>query len=337
MKLLITGVAGFIGTNFIKYYLKKYDNREIIGLDNLTYAGNVESISQLEKLYEDRFLFVKGDIRDSELVNNLFQNHIIDGVINFAAESHVDRSISDPEIFLQTNILGTFNLLNTAMKYWREDGEWAKDKKFLQISTDEVYGSLGEEGLFTEQTPIDPHSPYSASKASADHLVNAFHDTYGMPTNITRCSNNYGYYQYPEKLIPVIIKKALNHEKIPIYGDGLNIRDWLFVEDHCIAIDLVYETGKISDCYNIGSNNEITNLSLTEAILHILKEKTGDNSITKNLINFVEDRPGHDRRYGIDSSKIAKLGWKPLTTFEQGLEITIEWYLQNRDYLTSND
>jgi dTDP-glucose 4,6-dehydratase len=196
---------------------------------------------------------------------------------------------------------------------------------------------LGEEGLFTEQTPIDPHSPYSASKASADHLVNAFHDTYGMPTNITRCSNNYGYYQYPEKLIPVIIKKALNHKKIPIYGDGLNIRDWLFVEDHCIAIDLVYETGKISDCYNIGGNNEITNLSLTEAILQILKEKTGDNSITKNLINFVEDRPGHDRRYGIDSSKIAKLGWKPLTTFEQGLEITIEWYLQNRDYLTSND
>ena len=358
MTLLVTGVAGFIGSNFVYYYLRRHPERKIIGLDNLTYAGNLDNLSKLTEKERKRFTFIKGDICDTELIESIFNEQEIDGVINFAAESHVDRSIHDPQIFLKTNILGTQVLLDAAKKHWQRENGWkgiedpensaevensnstnlpsSKTAKFLQISTDEVYGALGPTGFFTEKTPLDPHSPYSASKASADLIVKAYHDTYGMPINITRCSNNYGPYQFPEKLIPLIINNALNHKPLPVYGDGRQIRDWLYVEDHCRAIDMVFDNGKSGEVYNIGGHNERENIYIVKRIIEILSEKTGDSKINESLIKNVTDRLGHDRRYGIDPSKItSELGWKPTIVFDEGIEMTIYWYLNNRAWVDS--
>jgi dTDP-glucose 4,6-dehydratase len=332
MTILITGVAGFIGSNFVYYYLKNHKNAKIIGLDNLTYAGNLNNLSDLNE--KERFTFIKGDICDIDLIKKIFEENEITGVINFAAESHVDRSIHDPQIFLKTNILGTQILLDVAKSNWYINNEWKKNVKFLQISTDEVYGSLGKEGLFSEKTPLDPHSPYSASKTSADLIVKAYHDTYGIPINITRCSNNYGPYQFPEKLIPLMINNALNHKDLPVYGDGKQIRDWIYVTDHCKAIDLVFNKAKSGETYNIGGNCEKENIIIVKTIIQILQEKTNDNKINETLIKHVKDRLGHDRRYAIDSSKIKKdLGWIPETKFEDGINLTINWYLNNKNWL----
>jgi len=334
MKILVTGCAGFIGSNFLYYYLEKYKDRTIIGLDKLTYAGNLKNLDNLSDEQKARFKFIKGDICNSELVEYIFQQYEIDGVINFAAESHVDRSILDPQIFLKTNVLGTQVLLDVAKKYWYKDGRWKEGKKFLQISTDEVYGTLGKTGYFTETTPLAPRSPYSASKASADLIVMAYHETYGMPVNITRCSNNYGPYQFPEKLIPLMITNALEHKELPVYGDGKQIRDWLYVEDHCKAIDLVFEKAKPGQIYNIGGNNEKENISIVKKVIEILREMTNDEGINEGLIKHVKDRPGHDRRYAIDASKIKQeLGWEPEVEFEEGLRKTIKWYLENRQWV----
>jgi len=335
MKLLITGVAGFIGSNFLYYYLDKYPDREIIGIDKLTYAGNVENWNNLSEDQKLRFTFIKGDINNFELLRKIFETYKdIDGVINFAAESHVDRSIDNPQIFLQTNILGTHTLLEICKKYWCHNEEWIENKKFLQISTDEVYGSLGATGAFTEKTPLDPHSPYSASKASADLIVKAYFDTYRMPINITRCSNNYGPYQFPEKLIPLMIQNALNHKNLPIYGDGNQVRDWIYVTDHCRAIDLVFEKGKIGEIYNIGAQNERKNIYVVRKIISYLSEKTKDTKINETLIKHVKDRLGHDRRYAIDISKIKnELNWYPTIDFEEGIQLTIDWYLENEKWL----
>ena len=334
MNILVTGVAGFIGSNFVYYYLDKYKNRNIIGVDLLTYAGNISNLSNLNDDQKNRFHFYKGDINNSEFVQQIFKKHHIDGVINFAAESHVDKSIENPQIFLMTNILGTCSLLELCKKNWFNGNIWENNKKFLQISTDEVYGSLGSEGSFSEKTPLDPRSPYSASKASADLLVKAYHDTYGMPINITRCSNNYGPYQFPEKLIPLMIQRALKYESLPIYGDGKQVRDWIHVKDHCTSIDLVLENGKKGEVYNVGSNNEIENLELVNFILSYLSEKTGSRKINPDLIKHVEDRLGHDKRYAVDSSKIiTELKWQPEIDFETGIKKTIDWYLNNRVWL----
>ncbi|NUU97771.1 dTDP-glucose 4,6-dehydratase [Marinitoga sp. 1138] len=335
MNILVTGVAGFIGSNFVYYYLEKYKDRKIIGLDKLTYAGNLENLEKLTPEQKERFIFIKGDINNTELLEYIFETYKIEGIINFAAESHVDRSIHDPQIFLKTNVLGTQTLLNVAKKYWQKDTQKFKEGvKFLQVSTDEVYGSLGPTGYFTEKTPLDPHSPYSASKASADLIVKAYHDTYKMPINITRCSNNYGPYQFPEKLIPLMINNALNHKELPVYGDGKQIRDWLYVTDHCRAIDLVFEKGKNGEVYNIGGHNEKENIYIVKKIIEILREKTGDKQINENLITHVKDRLGHDRRYGIDPTKIKEeLGWEPEIMFDEGIEKTIEWYLNNKEWM----
>ncbi|MCZ0756856.1 dTDP-glucose 4,6-dehydratase [Anoxybacillus sp. J5B_2022] len=315
MKVLITGGAGFIGSNFVNYMVKKYPNYQIINLDALTYAGNLENVKEVEN--EPNYRFVKGDITNRELVESLFAEGV-DAVVNFAAESHVDRSIADPGIFIKTNVQGTQVLLDAAKKYGV--------KKYIQISTDEVYGTLGETGYFTETTPLAPNSPYSASKAGADLLVRAYHETYGLPVNITRCSNNYGPYHFPEKLIPLMIINALNNQPLPVYGDGLNVRDWLHVEDHCSAIDLVLHHGKNGEVYNVGGNNERTNIEVVKAILRYLNKP-------ESLITFVEDRLGHDRRYAIDATKIREeLGWQPKYTFEEGLKQTINWYLENRSW-----
>jgi len=315
MKVLITGGAGFIGSNFVNYMVKKYPNYQVINLDALTYAGNLENVKEVEN--EPNYQFVKGDITNRELVESLFAEGV-DAVVNFAAESHVDRSITDPGVFVRTNIQGTQVLLDAAKKYGV--------KKYIQISTDEVYGTLGETGYFTETTPLAPNSPYSASKAGADLLVRAYYETYGLPVNITRCSNNYGPYHFPEKLIPLMIINALNDRPLPVYGDGLNIRDWLHVEDHCVAIDLVLHHGKNGEVYNIGGNNERTNIEVVKAILRYLNKP-------ESLITFVEDRLGHDRRYAIDATKIREeLGWRPKYTFEEGLKKTIDWYLENRSW-----
>ena len=331
MKILVTGVAGFIGSNFVNYYLNKYKERELVGLDSLTYAGNVENFSSLSQNQADRFIFIKGDINDLKFITKIFEKYDIHGVINFAAESHVDRSIEDPQIFLKTNILGTQTLMDVSKKNWCKDENWIVNRKFLQVSTDEVYGSLGPTGFFKEKTPLDPHSPYAASKAAADLIVKAYYDTFNMPINITRCSNNYGPYQFPEKLIPLMITNALNHDILPIYGDGKQIRDWIHVRDHCRAIDLVYENGKSGEVYNVGGNNERENLTLVIKIITYLNEKTGDKEISKNLIKHVKDRLGHDKRYSIDSTKIkSELGWEPLIPFEKGIEETIDWYLKNK-------
>ena len=331
---LVTGCAGFIGTTFVHYMLKRYTDIRIINLDALTYAGNLENLKDLED--DPRHIFIHGSICDAFLVARLIADYDPDYIINFAAESHVDRSIANPEIFVTTNVMGTVNLLQRAKEAWYDAGQktWKTGKKYVQVSTDEVYGTLGAEGFFTETTPINPHSPYSSSKASADHFVKAFHDTYGMPVNITRCSNNYGQYQFPEKLIPLMINNAKNHKALPVYGDGMQIRDWLFVEDHCKAIDMVATGGKVGEVYNVGGHNERPNIFIVRTIIKQLSERLGDPEINEGLIKHVEDRLGHDRRYGIDPSKIkADLGWYPETTFEVGIVKTIEWYLENQTWM----
>ena len=337
MKILVTGAAGFIGSNFVYYYLSRYPERTIIGVDNLSYAGNLENLSSLSPDQKSRFIFEKADITDPDQIKKVFSEYPIDGIINFAAETHVDRSIHDPQVFLKTNILGTHVLLDAAKKTWHtKDGGWKEGKKFLQVSTDEVYGSLGPTGYFTETTPLDPHSPYSASKASADFVVKAYHDTYGMPVNITRCSNNYGPWQFPEKLIPLLITNVLSHKEIPVYGDGKQIRDWLYVEDHCRAIDLVFESGKVGETYNIGGNNEQENIVIIKKILHLLHDITSDPRIDESLITHVKDRLGHDRRYAIDASKIQKdLNWKQKVPFDEGIERTVRWYLDHREWMAN--
>ncbi|MDQ0660065.1 dTDP-glucose 4,6-dehydratase [Paenibacillus sp. W2I17] len=317
MKLLVTGGAGFIGSNFVMYMLEQYPDYEIINVDALTYAGNLENLKSLEA--NKRHTFVKADITDAKEMDRLIGQGV-DVVVNFAAESHVDRSILEPDVFVRTNVNGTQVLLDAAKKH--------NITKFVQVSTDEVYGSLGPTGLFTEETPLQPNSPYSASKAGGDLLVRAYHETFGLPVNITRCSNNYGPFQFPEKLIPLMISRALNDEALPIYGDGLNIRDWLYVEDHCSAIDLVIHKGRNGEVYNIGGNNERTNVHIVETILEQLGKP-------ESLIQYVQDRLGHDRRYGIDPTKtMTELGWKPKYIFETGIKETIQWYLDNKEWWT---
>jgi dTDP-glucose 4,6-dehydratase len=331
MNILITGGAGFIGSNFILYYLNKYQSTNIINLDKLTYAGELSNLKEISK--QDNYKFIKGDICDKSLVQSLFKTYNITDVIHFAAESHVDNSISNPDAFIQTNIIGTFNLLDIAKNYWMDVPHQYKSSfkksRFHHISTDEVYGTLGKEGLFTEQTPYAPNSPYSASKASSDFIVRSYFHTYGMNVVTTNCSNNYGPKQHDEKLIPTIIRKALNNENIPIYGDGKNIRDWLYVLDHCKGIDLAFQNGKAGETYNIGGKNEKNNLYIANTICDILDEIKPKNKSYKDQITFVEDRPGHDFRYAIDASKIEKeLGWNANENFETGVKKTIEWYLK---------
>lgn len=329
---LVTGGAGFIGSNFVIYMLNKYTDVKIINIDKLTYAGNLENLKSIED--NPNYSFVQCDICDKEKIEKIFQENEIDYVVNFAAESHVDRSIKCPEVFVQTNVLGTVNLLNVAKKFWTiGDDQYKKGCKFLQVSTDEVYGSLGETGFFMETTPLDPHSPYSSSKASADLFVKAYGDTYKFPINITRCSNNYGPYQFPEKLIPLMINNALNHKELPVYGDGMQIRDWLYVEDHCKAIDMVIRDGVLGEVYNVGGHNERPNITIVKTIISYINENV-DKSVGEQMIKYVEDRKGHDRRYGIDPQKIkSDLGWYPETTFEVGIKKTIEWYLDNKDWM----
>jgi len=319
--ILVTGCAGFIGSNFVPYFLDKYPSYNIINLDLLTYAGDLENLKECES--NPNYTFIKGDICNRELVESIFTKYDIQGVIHFAAESHVDNSIKNPDVFIQTNINGTFTLIDVARKHWN-----GKPYRFHHISTDEVYGTLNETDLFTEETPYAPNSPYSASKASSDMIVRSYQETYGLNTVITNCSNNYGPKQHDEKLIPTIIRKCLAGESIPIYGDGKNIRDWLYVLDHCKGIDLVYHTGKEANVYNIGGRNERTNLQIVDAICTILDTKVPKETSCKELITFVEDRAGHDRRYAIDATKLeAKLGWKADENFDSGIVKTIEWYL----------
>jgi len=330
INILITGGAGFIGSNFIPYFLEKYENYNIINLDLLTYAGNLENLKECGD--NPRYKFIKGDICNRELVEFIFKEYDIRGVIHFAAESHVDNSIKNPGVFIETNVNGTYTLVDVAKKYWMDKPfvykEDYKDCRFHHISTDEVYGTLNETDLFTEETPYAPNSPYSASKASSDMIVRSYQETYGLNTVITNCSNNYGPKQHDEKLIPTIIRKALNNEPIPIYGDGKNIRDWLYVLDHCKGIDLVYHTGKEGNVYNIGGRNERTNLQIVNTICRILDEKIPKEKSYKELITFVEDRAGHDRRYAIDATKLeTELGWKADEDFDSGIVKTIEWYL----------
>jgi len=314
MKLLITGGAGFIGSNFVLHMADKYPSYELINLDLLTYCGNLENLTAVQD--NPRYRFVQGDIADAALVRELMAG--VDAVVHFAAESHVDRSITDPGVFVRTNVLGTHVLLDAA----RDAGV----QKFVHVSTDEVYGSLGPTGLFHETTPLAPNSPYSASKAGSDLLVRAYHETFGLDVNITRCSNNYGPYQFPEKLIPLMIQRALQDQPLPIYGDGLNIRDWLHVADHCQAIDLVLHKGRAGDVYNVGGNNERTNIEIVQTILGLLDKP-------EHLMTFVEDRKGHDRRYGIDATKLREeLGWEPQYAFDSGIRQTVQWYLDNRPW-----
>lgn len=315
MKILVTGGAGFIGSCFVRYILNKYNDYKVINLDALTYAGNIENLNDIKD--NPNYTFIHGNICDKELVSNIASD--VDCIVNFAAESHVDRSITGPEIFIETNVKGTLNLLQAAKEN--------KIQRYLQVSTDEVYGSLGKTGYFYETTPISPNSPYSASKASADLLVRAYYETYKLPVLNTRCSNNYGPYQYPEKLIPFFISKLLRGEKVPVYGDGLNVRDWLYVYDHCSAIDTVLHKGKIGEVYNIGGHNEKTNIEITKLILNAMGKD-------ESSIEYVQDRLGHDRRYAISNDKIqSQLGWEPSLTFEDGIKITIDWYLQNQDWI----
>lgn len=333
---LVTGGAGFIGSNFVSLLLKQKGDIRVINVDALTYAGNMDNLESV--LGDKRHAFIKADICDKSAISEVFQKCDIDYVVNFAAESHVDRSIRSPEVFVSTNICGTANLLQCAMDAWDVgDGRFKAGVRFLQVSTDEVYGTLPLEDssvLFREETPLDPHSPYSASKASADLLVKAFGDTFGLPVNITRCSNNYGPNQFPEKLIPLMIDNAVNHDELPVYGDGLNVRDWLYVEDHCRAIDLVLSSGRAGEIYNIGGNNERANIAIVKTIIAECSKICADPLISERLITFVADRKGHDRRYGIDSSKIQKeLGWKPKVAFEEGIKETIRWYLEHRDWV----
>lgn len=328
--ILLTGTAGFIGSNFVPYFLEKYPEYNLINLDLLTYAGNLENLKECEG--NPRYKFIKGDICNRELVEFIFTEYDIQGVIHFAAESHVDNSIKNPGVFVETNVNGTFTLIDVAQKYWMEKPFIYKEAyqgcRFHHISTDEVYGTLGETGLFTEETPYAPNSPYSASKASSDMIVRSYQETYGLNTVITNCSNNYGPKQHDEKLIPTIIRNALNGTPIPIYGDGKNIRDWLYVLDHCKGIDLVYHTGKEANVYNVGGRNERTNLQIVDRICTILDEKVPKETSYKELITFVEDRAGHDRRYAIDATKLEnELGWEADENFDTGIVKTIDWYL----------
>lgn len=363
---LVTGGAGFIGANFVKHMLQSRPDIRLIVLDALTYAGNLGTLK--EDLKQDHCVFVKGDIGDQAIVNKIFEDYPVEYVVNFAAESHVDRSIEDPQLFLTTNILGTQNLLDTAKKHWTTGKDehgypiYREGVKYLQVSTDEVYGSLGDTGYFTEETPLDPRSPYSASKTGADLIVKAYSETYKMPVNITRCSNNYGPYHFPEKLIPLIIKNILEGKSLPVYGDGTNVRDWLYVEDHCKAIDAVLHRGRVGEVYNVGGHNEKQNIEIVKLTISTIrrlmeenpeyrnalkkKEKAADGSlsvdwINEGLITYVKDRLGHDKRYAIDPAKItAELGWTPETCFEKGIVKTITWYLENQDWVeevTSGD
>ncbi|MGJ8761471.1 MAG: dTDP-glucose 4,6-dehydratase [Polaribacter sp.] len=329
--ILITGGAGFIGSNFIPYFLNEHKNYKVVNLDLLTYAGDLSNLSEIED--NERYTFVKGDICDRDLVENLFNQYKFTGVIHFAAESHVDNSIKNPDAFVRTNVFGTFNLLDVAKKYWMESPnvfkEGFENSRFLHVSTDEVYGTLGETGLFTEETPYAPNSPYSASKASSDFMVRSYFHTFGMNVVTTNCSNNYGPKQHDEKLIPTIIRKAISGENIPIYGDGKNIRDWLYVLDHCTGIALAFKEGKLGETYNIGGKNERNNLYIANAICEILDEEKPKEKSYKEQISFVEDRAGHDFRYAIDASKIEnKLNWKAQENFETGIRKTIKWYLE---------
>lgn len=366
MTYLITGGAGFIGSNFVKRMLATHPEAKLVIFDVLTYAGNLGTLA--EELKDSRVTFVKGDICDKNITEKVFSDHQIDYVVNFAAESHVDRSIENPQLFLQVNILGTQNLLDTARKFWtigKDENNypiWREGVKFLQVSTDEVYGSLGEEGYFTEETPLDPRSPYSAAKTGGDLIVKAYGETYKMPINITRCSNNYGPFHFPEKLIPLIIRNILAGQQLPVYGDGSNVRDWLYVDDHCKAIDIVLHKGRLGEVYNIGGHNERKNIEIVKLVIKTIhdimekepkyrdvlkkKEIAADGSIdiswiNDNLISFVKDRQGHDQRYAIDPAKISnELGWLPETTFDKGIVKTIYWYLDNQAWVeevTSGD
>lgn len=331
---LVTGGAGFIGSNFIVYMLNKYSEIYIINVDKLTYAGNLENLKSVEK--NANYAFIQADICDKKAISKIFEENEIDYVVNFAAESHVDRSISNPEIFVQTNVLGTVNLLNCAKNAWQiGEDQYKAGAKYLQVSTDEVYGSLGKNGFFMETTPICPHSPYSSSKASADLFVKSYFDTYKFPINITRCSNNYGPYQFPEKLIPLILNNTLLHKDLPVYGDGMQIRDWLYVDDHCKAIDMVMHEGQLGEVYNIGGHNERTNIFIVKAIIQYIEDNV-DSTVGEHMIKYVTDRKGHDRRYAIDPQKIRDaLGWYPETTFEDGIKKTIQWYLNHQDWVSN--
>jgi len=329
-QLLITGGAGFIGSHVVRLFLKKYPNYMIHNLDKLTYAGNLENLTDIENA--PNYRFIKGDITDNDFIVNLFNKQQFDGVIHLAAESHVDRSITDPGAFINTNIIGTLNLLNAARMQWGDD---FSNKRFYHISTDEVYGSLGDEGYFTEETAYDPRSPYSASKASSDHLVRAYFHTYKLPVVLTNCSNNYGPNQFPEKLIPLVINNIKKNKDLPVYGKGENIRDWLYVEDHAKAIDTVFHTGKNGETYNIGGNNEWQNIKLILTLCQIMDKKLGrKKGESEKLIKYVTDRAGHDMRYAIDTSKVEKeLGWDSKMTFDEGLEKTVDWYLNNETWM----
>jgi dTDP-glucose 4,6-dehydratase len=331
--ILVTGGAGFIGANFVLQAVN--DGLRVVNLDKLTYAGNLDTLASLHG--NDLHSFVQGDIGDRHLLNRLLTQHQPDVVVNFAAESHVDRSIDGPAAFVHTNVVGTLGLLESSRDYWRAmDGVAREQFRFLHVSTDEVYGSLGTDGKFTEATPYAPNSPYSASKAASDHLVRAFHHTYGLPTLTTNCSNNYGPYQFPEKLIPLVIQKAMAGEPLPVYGDGMNIRDWLFVGDHCSAIRRVLDGGRVGETYNVGGNAERTNITVVKTICALLdaKRPLPDGRKHESLITYVKDRPGHDRRYAIDSSKLQReLGWQPSHTFESGIEATVDWYLANQPWV----
>lgn len=335
--ILITGGAGFIGSHVVRLFVNKYPDYHIINLDKLTYAGNLANLKDIEG--RPNYTFVKADICDFETICNVLEKYEVNGIIHLAAESHVDRSIKDPFTFAQTNVMGTLSLLQAARQYW--NGVW-EDKMFYHISTDEVYGSLSNEGFFLETTKYDPHSPYSASKASSDHFVRAFHDTYGMPTLVTNCSNNYGPYQFPEKLIPLFINNIRNNKPLPVYGKGENVRDWLYVEDHARAIDVIFHKGKIADTYNIGGFNEWKNIDLIKVIIRTVDRLLGrEEGTSEALITYVTDRAGHDLRYAIDSNKLKnELGWEPSLQFEEGIEKTVRWYLDNQawmDNITSGE
>ena len=336
-KILITGGAGFIGSHLVRLFVNKYPDYQIVNLDKLTYAGNLNNLRDVENA--PNYEFVKGDIVDAKFIYDLFEQHQFDGVVHLAAESHVDRSITNPNEFIMTNIVGTANLLNAANRIWADNQE---GKRFYHVSTDEVYGSLGETGFFLEDTPYDPKSPYSASKASSDHLVRAYHNTYKLPVVISNCSNNYGSFQFPEKLIPLFIHNIKNNKPLPVYGKGENIRDWLWVEDHARAIDVIFHGGKDGDTYNIGGHNEWTNIDLIKLMCKIVDQKLGrPEGDSEKLITYVKDRAGHDLRYAIDSTKLQnELGWTPSLQFAEGLEKTVEWYLDNTEWLenvTSGD
>lgn len=329
-KILITGGAGFIGSHVVRRFVQQYPDYHIFNLDALTYAGNLENIKDIEKA--PNYTFIKGDITEEAFINALFQEHQFDGVLHLAAESHVDRSITDPLAFVKTNVIGTMILLNAAKEIWKENYD---GKRFYHISTDEVYGTLGAEGLFTETTPYAPNSPYSASKASSDHFVRAYGETYGLPYVLTNCSNNYGPNHFPEKLIPLFINNIINEKPLPVYGDGKYTRDWLYVIDHAVAIDLVFHQGKNHETYNIGGFNEWQNIDLVKLLCQLMDKKLNrEPGTSAQLITYVKDRPGHDLRYAIDASKInSELGWKPSVTFEEGLDATIDWYLNNPEWL----